>query len=853
MWRLGAVLLALVLMPATAEASARAHVPFSIDPRYEAKVENYYTTQFPTRFTNQVSGTAWRTSHDAAANWIRQEWSRLLKPLEKEGAFAEVRPFNLGDPVGGEGQAPGGLAGPESNVLAFVPGSDPVLRNQVVIIGGHYDCVSDVVDGGLDCGMQVPSATAVLEGLVRYWQANHIRPKRSFALFAIDGEEQCLCGSVHYTSVDSPDALFNHLQLPPQMSVAAYHDTDMVGANYPNRYFGLSSNDFMVLNVFSAPAVEDPMRAAAPFAAYDTAIANPGFLAKFKLYRAAMLRQRDRYFKDFHAKYPTWTYRDGVTLPLFTDAQKKYVNIVDDPLDRSDHTVFIANGIPGELNIGLNDPSAAPPGWVPYHHPGETQEEVEYFRSGRMRLNKDSLLGYEATAAWIAYEAGAGEDSPSSEPFFLGETAPSDQPPMAGFSEGLPDRPLPAMPKSALGGSWRRTAGGDVIVRALAIDPRRPRLLYAATQTRGLLVSRDGGRTFKRSNRGFGAFTSLWNVAIDPHHTRRLYASTQHGGVFRSKNGGRSWQRTIGAAHATAGDATFTAPTQPFVSSTDMLQDNIAIDQKNSEPGGTTVYAIDQCLHQFAPSGQACSTRADWPQEGFDRHDTLLNYVRYASDATVMGDGTVLASGFSTYVFEGGTFRSTDGGSTWTNTWGADTGNSNLWHVLRAGPSRAYAAGTGGVFRSNDDGLTWNGPGGPTEVRALAVDPTRPDVVYAGSWNPDGGVFRSTDGGGAWTRISKGLPDRAGIDALAVDPSNPQRLAAATFWYGVYLSSDGGETWKLAAKGMPDLARQRLDDVDFTRDGRLYAASHHGVYCLRVRPGAKRCPRPKRRRAPRGR
>jgi photosystem II stability/assembly factor-like uncharacterized protein len=820
----------------SAPGSSAITTPFSIDPLYEATVENFYTTQFPSRWTNQVSRTAWRTSHDASVNWIRDEWSRLLQPFAAEGAFAEIRPFNFLDPNGGaDNQDPTSTVGPESNVMAFMPGSDPVLRKEIVIVGGHYDCVDIVVDGGLDCGMQVPVATAVLEGLVRYWKANNLRPKRSLALFAIDGEEQCLCGSVHYTTLGSVNALFEHLELPPQLSVVAYHDTDMIGANYPNRMFGLSSNDFMPLNVFSAPTVENPQRVAGPFASYAAAIANPAFLARFRLYRAAILRQRDRFFADMRAKYPTWTYRDGVTKPLFTDAQKKYVNIVDDPLDRSDHTVFIANGIPADINIGFSDPSAAPPGWPSYHHPGETQEEVEYFRSGRMALNADTLLGYEATAAWVAYEAGAGEDSPVTEPFFLGETAPASLPAIPGLQIGLRTRDLPPMPANELPGTWRPLATGDVIVRALTIDPANSNRLYAATQSRGLLVSGNGGTTFAQSNTGFGAFTSLWNVAADPATTNRLYASTQHGAVFRSDDAGATWRSTTSAAGGTTGDVTFTAPMQPFVSSTDMLQNNIDVDQTHSEPGGTWLYGINQCLHQFAPAGQDCSTRADWPEQGFDLYDTLLENYRYSSDAAVMDNGTVVASGFNTYISDGGTFRSTDGGSTWAYTWrtasGGSPGNSNLWHVIRATPTRAYASGTGGVFRSDDSGLTWRSLGAPTsEVRALAVDPTRPDVVYAGSWDASGGVFKTSDGGTTWAKVSNGLPDLSGIAALAVDPSNPQRVAAATYWYGVYLSTDGGSTWKLAANGMPNLVRQRLDDVDFGPNGTLYAASHHGVF-----------------------
>jgi photosystem II stability/assembly factor-like uncharacterized protein len=820
--------------PAAGRATAQAQkAPFTIDAQYQADFQRFYTTQFPSRFTNQPRGSAWRTAHDAAAIQIRDEWARLLRPFQQEGAFAELRPFNFLDPTGlqPDNKDPEDRVGPENNVLAFVPGADPLLRNQVVVIGGHYDCVDVTVDGGLDCGMQIPVTSAVLEGLTRYWLANGIRPRRSVAIFAIDGEEQCLCGSVHYTTAGSPNALLHHLELPPPLSVVAYHDTDMIGANYPNRLFGRSDNDFMPLNVFSAPSVDDPSRALGPFAAYQTAIANPAFLARFKLYRQALLAQRDRFFRDFRAKYPTWTYADGVTKPLFTDAQKKYLNIVDDPLNRSDHTVFIVEGIPGDLNIGLADPSATPPGWVPYHNVGETKEVVEYARSGRMGVNADVLLGYEATAAWIAYMSGAGEDSDPAMPFFIGETTERSAGPIEGVRLGSETAVLPSMPASEVGGPWTALGPADTIVRGLTVHPTDPDRVYLATQERGFLSSTDRGRTFTESNAGLDGFVSLWSVTVDPANAGRLYASTHQGGVYRSDDEGRTWRHTHAAAVPTASDVVYARPLTP-VTSAELLKANVAVSQEHAFPGGMWLYGYDQCLARFAPAGQACATRADWPSEGFDPYPMVLQLYRYASDAVVARDGSLVASGFSTVLTGGGTFRSEDGGGTWAYTWTPQTGHSNIWRVAGPGP-RLYASGTGGVFRSDDSGRTWTRTAAPTsEVRALAVDPTNADVVYAGSWNAEGGIFKTTDGGGAWTRVSNGLPARAGVAALAVDPTDPLHVAAATYWYGVYLSSDGGQTWKLAADAMPTLARQRLDDVDFAGDGTLYAASHHGVFVL---------------------
>ena len=90
---------------------------------------------------------------------------------------------------------------------------------------------------------------------------------------------------------------------------------------------------------------------------------------------------------------------------------------------------------------------------------------------------------------------------------------------------------------------------------------------------------------------------------------------------------------------------------------------------------------------------------------------------------------------------------------------------------------------------------TYGGPhvwttGGPYGgyVNALVIDTTNPATLYAGTGN---GVFKSTDGGLSWKAKNVGL--EKGIDALALDPSNPSRLYAAS--YEVFRSTDGGDTW----------------------------------------------------------
>src|SRR5262249_9087464 len=61
------------------------------------------------------------------------------------------------------------------------------------------------------------------------------------------------------------------------------------------------------------------------------------------------------------------------------------------------------------------------------------------------------------------------------------------------------------------------------------------------------------------------------------------------------------------------------------------------------------------------------------------------------------------------------------------------------------------------------------GPQG-AQVTSLAIDPTSPIIIYAASRG--GGVVKTTDGGGNWSSVNGGLTDK-NVSVLAVDPLTP--------------------------------------------------------------------------------
>jgi photosystem II stability/assembly factor-like uncharacterized protein len=117
-----------------------------------------------------------------------------------------------------------------------------------------------------------------------------------------------------------------------------------------------------------------------------------------------------------------------------------------------------------------------------------------------------------------------------------------------------------------------------------------------------------------------------------------------------------------------------------------------------------------------------------------------------------------------------------------------------------------------GGWMTEDGGQTWTKPGDISGcMGAFAVNPSDPEIVYAGNFdNGKGAISRSTDGGIVFTRVYTAAdirPDRTGGDeqirALAVAQANPSVVYAggrhshpdvpdsAT----IVRSVDGGLTW----------------------------------------------------------
>ena len=260
-----------------------------------------------------------------------------------------------------------------------------------------------------------------------------------------------------------------------------------------------------------------------------------------------------------------------------------------------------------------------------------------------------------------------------------------------------------------------------VHVFAVAFSPSIPSVAYAADEHGNILKSMDSGDTWQT----VGQLEMQWGMtlAVDPGSPDTLYAATrgEGGGVFKSTDGGQNWQQV------------------------------------------------------------------------FDVQDLFISIAPGASDL-------VFAVGW------GGIFKSTDGGATWSLTL---DGGANSVQVAPSDPRIVYAGTPEGVLKSDDGGETWANRSTGIEypnVGPLAVHPNDPNTVIAGKFifsqgTSGEGIYKTTDGGLSWVKKGNEFID-VDVRELAVDPSNPNLVYAGTRCSrGVYRTEDGGTSWVLLPSG----------------------------------------------------
>jgi photosystem II stability/assembly factor-like uncharacterized protein len=317
-------------------------------------------------------------------------------------------------------------------------------------------------------------------------------------------------------------------------------------------------------------------------------------------------------------------------------------------------------------------------------------------------------------------------------------------------------------------------------------------------------------------------------VAGSPGHPAALYIGFDNGGLWRSTDYGSNWEPLFDDQPTGSIGAIAVAPSDPNViyvgSGAGIIRPDLA---------------TGNGMYRSSDAGRT------WAHLGLDETQMI---AMVDVDPTNPSRLFVAALGHPYGPnAERGVFRSTDGGRTFERVlYKDDYTSANDVRIDPGTPNTVYAAlwqqqqafwegggfgpdsggNSGGVFKSTDGGSSWTQltEGLPPVLEAnLAIAPSNPRVIYAmvAAVNPAGGsgpvgFYKSTDGGGHWTLRTRapGAGDttitadprplaRIGggdLPTITVDPKNENVVYSATVV--MWRTEDAGATWS-AVRGSP--------------------------------------------------
>jgi photosystem II stability/assembly factor-like uncharacterized protein len=347
------------------------------------------------------------------------------------------------------------------------------------------------------------------------------------------------------------------------------------------------------------------------------------------------------------------------------------------------------------------------------------------------------------------------------------------------------------------------TRGGRVT--AVAGHATQPNTFYFGGTGGGVFRTTDGGRSWENLTDGQIPVGSIGAIEVAPSNADIIYVATGSAairsnvsigrGVYRSDDGGSTW-RFVGLENAGVIGDMVVHPANPDVAFVAAVGNPFGRNPERgvfrTRDGGRTwdkvlfvsdsTGAVDIDMNPANPdelyAGMWRAERKPW---------TIISGAR-----------------------EGGIYKSTDGGDTWTKlTNGLPdeyVGKSSV-SIARSNPNRVFALieagdGTlgvpggvhGGLFRSDDAGATWTRTSNQTGLlnrpfyyTYVDVDPTNADVVYVNNET----FWKSTDGGVTFERRSTPHGDNHG---MWINPTNSDVFIQSNDG-GVNVTYDGGRTW----------------------------------------------------------
>ncbi|MCF6157330.1 MAG: hypothetical protein E3K32_01885 [wastewater metagenome] len=354
----------------------------------------------------------------------------------------------------------------------------------------------------------------------------------------------------------------------------------------------------------------------------------------------------------------------------------------------------------------------------------------------------------------------------------------------------------------------------------VVINPKNPKIIYAAVRQYGVYMSTNGGDSFSSRNNGLSELSlgkKVSYLSISPVDPNYLYVSFYASWyVYYTHNGGANWY---------------------IPDSLDDKNGNGYVSGSMVNPENPSYIGFLAAPTAFHPTNKNIALIAGNAYHIKKTYDGGVNWKfrssGYTGAAVAWNSNSISwdpnnPDRFVFFLTDYGPYLTEDGGSTFRTLDVPKYGDkSTPVGALDPTPgSKVIVAAVGEWYThvlciTRDNGQTWkqimkdsNGNSTEDNYRFVAFNPQNPKVIYAGR-------FKSTDKGYTWKKLSKRI--------CAMYPKDGNIVYSASSSNGVntvYKSTDGGATWSApygSFKGSTGASIKELA-VDPTNQNRLYAA-----------------------------
>jgi photosystem II stability/assembly factor-like uncharacterized protein len=344
----------------------------------------------------------------------------------------------------------------------------------------------------------------------------------------------------------------------------------------------------------------------------------------------------------------------------------------------------------------------------------------------------------------------------------------------------------------------------SMVLAAVCAAPRvlaQPTYKYDAATVSGLPARNIGSATMS------GRIAAL--DAVEENGRITVFVGAASGGVWKSVNGGTTYKSVFDRESVQSIGAVAIDPSNPKT-----------VWVGTGEPWTRNSVSVGEGVYKSTDGGE------NWTPVGLKDSEHIAKILVDPADGN-----TVLVCAVG-HLWddndERGVFKTTDGGKTWKKVLAGGNGSTgcglmsrslqepktiyaSTWDVRRQGWTFRSGGPGSGLFKSTDGGDHWseiNGsnskglPEKPWGRIAVAVAPSKPNVVYANVEAKKSALYRSDDGGANWTRLDASnymiwRPFYFGN--LIVDPKDETRIFKPDLI--LLLSTDGGKSFNRVSGG----------------------------------------------------